>query len=136
MYSFGRKTRKHSKRSGRKRSGRKRSGHKRSKSIKRVGNKVIVNGRGGKQKTLKVKKNSQGREYYVSGKRKTKHFLSSNRVRSFGNKGSLLNIMGNFQPPAQMSLAQSTTGFSAPQMNRHMSQIARSDLSNFYNNIP
>ena len=88
-------------------------------------------------KSLKIKVDHEGREYYVSGKRKTKHFLDSKvsrrRRRRFG--GSLLNIMGNFQPPAMMSLAQSTTGDSAPQMINHMRGIPLGLRSNFYTNI-
>ena len=108
-------------------------------------------------KVLKVKKDREGREYYTSGKRKTKHFLEGKarrrrgsrrsrrgsrrrsrgrRRRSFGYmKNSLLDIMGNFQPPAMMSLAQSTTGMSAPQMIGHIGGIPKSLRSNFYTNI-
>jgi hypothetical protein len=50
-------------------------------------------------------------------------------------KDTLLNFMGNFQPPAQMSLAQSTTGMSAPQMIGHLKGIPLSVRSNFYTNI-
>ncbi len=50
-------------------------------------------------------------------------------------KNSLLNMMGNFRPSAEMSLAQSTTGMSAPQMMQHVGGISKSDLSNFYTNI-
>ncbi len=50
-------------------------------------------------------------------------------------KDSLLNIMGNFQPSAQMGFAQSTTGMSAPQMINHMRGVPLSVRSNFYTNI-
>ncbi len=109
----------------------------RSKS-KRVGNRINIVKRG-RSKSFKIKKNKDGREYYMSGKKKTKHFLSkkkrhSKRSRKFGS-GGLINIMGNFNPPAQMSLAQSTTGMSAPQMFGHMKGVPLSLRSNFYTNI-
>lgn len=50
-------------------------------------------------------------------------------------KDSLLDIMGNFQPSSMMSLAQSTTGMSAPQMINHMKGVPLSVRSNFYTNI-
>jgi len=50
-------------------------------------------------------------------------------------KNSLLNYMGNFRPSSQMSLAQSTTGMSAPQMVGHMRGVPLSLRSNFYTNI-
>ena len=46
-------------------------------------------------------------------------------------KNGLLSYMGNFQP-ALMSLAQSTTGMSAPQMSGHVGGIPKSLLSNFF----
>jgi hypothetical protein len=100
---------------------------------KRVGNKLKIVSRG-KTKTFKVKKNCDGREYYVSGKRKTKHYLSKKR-RHFGNsKGSLIDIMGNFRPEAEMSFAQSTTGMSAPQMLNHMGDVPLNLRANNYTN--
>ena len=57
------------------------------------------------------------------------------RRRRFGYmKNGLLSYMGNFQP-ALMSLAQSTTGMSAPQMSGHVGGIPKSLLSNFYTEI-
>ena len=50
-------------------------------------------------------------------------------------KNTLLNFMGNFNPPAQMSLAQSTTGMPANQMINHMNNVSKSDRSNFYTEI-
>jgi len=47
-------------------------------------------------------------------------------------KNSLLDFMGNFQPSAQMSLAQSTTGMSAPQMMRHLGNTPANLKANFY----
>lgn len=96
---------------------------------------ISIKGRGGKMKSLKIRIARDGREYYVSGKTKKKHFLSKRKrssKRHFGSKDSLINYMGNFQPPAQMSLAQSTTGFSAPQMRAHMKNIPQNLKSNFY----
>ena len=159
LFGFGKRSRKRrsrrvsrkgrssrrSRRGSRRRGSRRRS--RRNSGIERIGNKVKVAGRGGKIKSLKVKKDKEGREYYVSGKRKTKHFLegkkrrrSTRRRRSarrnFGYmKNGLINMMGNFRPSAQMSLAQSTTGMSAPQMIGHMNGIPPSLRSNFYTNI-
>jgi hypothetical protein len=50
-------------------------------------------------------------------------------------KDSLLDYMGNFQPSAQMSLDQSTTGLSAPQMITHVDNISPRNRSNFYTEI-
>ena len=103
-----------------------------------IGNKIYFI-KNNKTKVFKIKKNKDGRRYYVSGKRK--HFLDSkvhrrSHRRSFGYmKNTLLNYMGNFQPSAKMSLAQSTTGMSAPQMIGHMNQVPLSSRSNFYTNI-
>jgi hypothetical protein len=144
-FEFGKRSRKRrSSRSrrvskGRSRSRRSRSRHSRRGSYKRVGNKINVVVRG-KTKSLKVKKNKEGREYYVSGKRRTKHFLegsvkrSKRSSRSRRKFGGLIDIMGNFSP-AEMSLAQSTTGLSAPQMIRHIGEIPPSLRSNFYTNL-
>lgn len=150
LFGFGnRSRRRRTKRRGSKRSKSRKHRHsrksrrvsyrkRRSSKIQRVGNKVNIIGRGGKIKSFKVKTNMKnGRDYYVSGKRKTKHYLTAKRrtSRRFGSgKDSLLNMMGNFSP-AEMSLAQSTTGMSAPQMQQHLNGISRSDLSNFYTNI-
>lgn len=151
LFSFGIK--KSSRRTNRRRSIKK--------YIKRVGNKVHVNSRGGKIKILKVKVNKNGREYYVSGINKTKHYLSKRRKvsrkasrrgsrrgsrrrsrrgsrrrsRKFGyNKNTLLSMMGNFAP-AEMSLAQSTTGLSPEQMIIKMDNTPLSNRSNFYTNF-
>jgi hypothetical protein len=126
LFGFGKRSRRRSHRSRRSKRVSRRS---RRGSFERVGNKVHVVGKKGKTKVLKIKKNAEGREYYVSGKRKTKHFLGgkvrksrrsrrvsrrksrkSRRVsrrksrrsrRRFGYmKNSLLNMMGNFQPPS------------------------------------
>jgi hypothetical protein len=178
LFGFGKRSRKRrsrrssrrSRRVSRRRSRRSRRGSRRG-SFERVGNKVHIVGKKGKTKVLKIKKDKDGREFYVSGKRKTKHFLEggkvgkrsrrgsrrsrrvsrrrsrrsrrsrrvsrrrSRRSRRFGYmKNTLLNFMGNFQP-AEMSLAQSTTGMSAPQMIRHMKGVPLSVRSNFYTNI-
>lgn len=154
LFGFGKRSRRRS-RTRRSRSRRSRSRRSRSRrrsrrsrgrkgSFERVGNKIHIVGRKGK-KILKIKKNKDGREYYISGKRKTKHFLDkvskrrtrrrSRSGRRFGYmKNTLLDFMGNYQP-AQMSLAQSTTGMSAPQMIAHMNRIPLSVRSNFYTNI-
>jgi len=137
MLSFGKRRRS---RHSRKRSLRRRSRHRSLSVFERVGNRVHVLGRGGKLKKLKIKMDRKsGREYYVSGKRKTKHYIEGKvrrRRRSFGSgASSTLGMMGNFRPPAQMSLAQATTGFSAPQMANHLMGIRKSDLSNFYTEI-
>jgi hypothetical protein len=50
-------------------------------------------------------------------------------------KDGLLSMMGNFRPPAEMSLAQSTTGMSPDQMRQHMAGIPPALRSNFFNNI-
>jgi len=160
LFGFGKRSRRRSRRS--RRVSRSRSRRSKKGSFERVGNKVHVSGKRGKTKVLKIKRDKDGREYYVSGKRKTKHFLegkgrrrsrrsrksrrrsrrsrksrrSRRSRRRFGYmKNTLLNFMGNFQPSAQMSLAQSTTGMSAPQMIGHVKGISKSDLSNFYTNI-
>ena len=86
------------------------------------------------KKVFKIKKSKDGREYYVSGKKKTRHYLSKRRSsrRSFGDmKDSLSNMMGNFRP-AQMSLAESTTGFGPDQMAQHMADVPPSLLPEFY----
>ncbi len=57
------------------------------------------------------------------------------KSRRFGNKGGLLDIMGNFRPPAQMSYAQSYTGLSPDQMARHMANIPPSLRDGFYTYI-
>lgn len=140
LFGFGKRSRRRSRKSKRRS---RRSRRSRKSSFERVGNKIHISGRKGKTKVLKIKKNKDGREYYVSGKRKTKHFLDSRKTRKsrksrrrFGYmKNTLLNYMGNFQPPAMMSLAQSTTGYSAPQMIGHMDDVALSNRSNFYTNI-
>lgn len=149
LFGFGRRRRsrrgsKRSKRSRRSRRGSKRSRRSSSKH-ERVGNKLKIVGKGGKVKSFKIRKTEHGLEYYVSGKRKTKHFLGGvkkhsrrkhRRSRKFGYmKDSLLDIMGNFQPSAEMSLAQSTTGLSAPQMISHMNDISLNNRSNFYTNV-
>jgi hypothetical protein len=139
-FGFGRRSRKRKTRRSR-RSRRSRRVSRRSR-LGRVGNRINVAGRGGKIKSLKIKTTKDGRQYYVTGKRKTKHYLEgsgkrrrrgSRSGRRFGND-SLLSIMGNFSP-AQMSLAQSTTGMSAPQALGHLRGISKSNLSNFYTNI-
>jgi len=43
-------------------------------------------------------------------------------------------MMGNFRPSAEMSLAQSTTGMSASQMEQHMAGIPMNLRANFYQN--
>lgn len=126
MFEFGKKTR------------RNRRSLRRG-SVERKGNRISIRSVRGKTKILKIRKNFDGREYYVSGKRKTKHFLDkrkSRRKRHFGYmKDGLINYMGNFQPNSQMSLAQSTTGMSASQMIDHLKNIPSSVRSNFYTNI-
>lgn len=154
VFGFGKRSRRRRSRRSKRRS--RRSRRRSRGSFERVGNKIHIAGRKGK-KVLKIKKDKDGREYYVSGKRKTKHFLEGgksrrrsrrsrrgsrksrrgrrSRRRHFGYmKDTLLNFMGNFQP-AQMSLAQSTTGMSAPQMIGHMKGVPLSVRSNFYTNI-
>lgn len=52
--------------------------------------------------------------------------------KKFGSKSSLLNYMGNFRPPAEMSLAQSFVGNGPNQQMNHVNNIPQGLRANFY----
>ncbi len=80
-----------------------------------------------KKSSPKKRKNNSGKSKRNTKKRNTKKRSIRKMKHNFGN---LLSMMGNFSP-AEMSLAQSTTGLSAPQMRMHLEGILPSDIPNY-----